>query len=299
MANQFNVSSASFVTGAPVSADSGWVVMAMDDLAAQDIEHSALLHYRGGIFEATCLKMFRTRAALWLPGRAEAVFVGDNGECTTIDSNGVDHDEYVTTSQRSPRNTGHVRAATRLGDEVIAVGMQRQVYRRDASGVWADMMQGLPGSGAEGVAGFECVLAVSTSEIYAAGWRGELWRFDGRSWRLIENPTNKIVTGMCLDPSGSILACGQGGLLLQGRDDSWRVVHEGECPVDLWSIDGSTGTVFTAGLRFFFAVKDAGADLLDLDAQSYGELVHGAGMLWSFGQKDFLAFDGTNWKRLG
>jgi hypothetical protein len=73
-------------------------------------------------------------------------------------------------------NTGHIRAAARLGDEVIAAGMQRQVDRRDASGTWADLMQGLPVAGADGVSGFECVLAVSASEIY-----GTVWRSTGRT----------------------------------------------------------------------------------------------------------------------
>lgn len=298
MVNNFNASAASFVTGIPLSVDFGWVVMAIDDLAAQEIEHSAILRYREGNFEAVCLKMFRTRTALWLPGRNEVVFVADNGECATIDAEGVDRDEYVTTSQRSPRNTGHIRAATRLVDDVIVVGMQRQVYRRDASGKWSDMMQGLPESSAEGVSGFECVVAVSPDEIYAAGWRGEIWMFDGQVWRHVDSPTNQIITAMCISPSGNILACGRNGLLLSGRHNTWQITHEGACPTDLWSIDGSTGRVFAAGLRHLFLLNENGAELIDTDAQSFGELCHGAGELWSMGQKDFLAFDGTKWNRI-
>jgi hypothetical protein len=294
----FNVPCASFLTGAPMSADSGWVVMAIDELAAQEIEHSAILKYIGGDFAAICIKMFRTRAVLWLPGRHEAVFVGDNGECTSIDANDVDHDEYVTSSARSPRNTGHLRAATRLDDDVIAVGMERQVYRRDASGAWSDMMQGIPESSPEGVTGFECVLAISANEMYAAGWRGDIWTFDGVTWRQIDSPTNLVITGMCAAPDGSIMACGRNGLLLSGRHDSWKIVREGACPTDLWSLDGSTGKVFAAGLRHLFLLTEDGAELVGTDAQSHGELIYGAGVLWSMGEKDFLSFDGVAWKRI-
>src|SRR5262245_17903751 len=125
MANTFNVDSSSFVTGRPVSADMGWIVMAMDDLGTQGIEHSAILRFNQGVFEAVCLKMFRTKHVAWLPGRKEAVFVGDNGECASIDATGADRDEFVTTSNRNPRNAGHLRSATRLDEDVIAVGMQR------------------------------------------------------------------------------------------------------------------------------------------------------------------------------
>ena len=159
-------------------------------------------------------------------------------------------------------------------------------------------MPGLPESSREGVVGFECVVAVSPDEIYAAGWRGEIWMFDGQIWRRVDSPTNQIITAMCRSPSGNIMACGRSGLLLSGRHDTWQITHEGACPTDLWAIDGSTGKIFVAGLHHLFLLNENGAELIDTDTQSFGELCHGAGVLWSIGQKDFLAFDGTTWNRI-
>lgn len=299
MTNLFDVSKSSFVCAVPVEKDWGWVVMAMDDLGAQEIEHSAILRFRGGAFEAVVLKMFRSKSVLWLPGRQEALCVGDNGECTAIDAAGQDRDEYVTTSARSPRNTGHIRSAVRLGDEVIAVGMQRQVYRRDASGQWRDMMQGLPAPSAE-TGGFECCVAVSDTEIYAAGWRGEIWLWDGRAWRPIDSPTNRIITAMSLGPDGSVLACGRNGMLLQGKHDTWNTVHDGECPDDLWSIEHAFGQAFTAGLRRLYTIEDplALADTNPAHAGSFGFLVSREDVLWSLGEKDFISYDGRSWTKI-
>jgi hypothetical protein len=300
MANLFDPSKSSFVCAAPVGAGDGWVVMAMDDLAEQEIEHSAILRYRDGVFEATCLKMFRSKSALWLPGRGEALFVGDTGECTAIGLDGVDRDEFVTASSRSPRNTGHIRSATAIDDEVIAVGMQRQVYRRDAAGKWADMMAGMAAPVGE-TTGLECVLAVTPSEIYAAGWRGEIWISDGVAWTRVGSPTNQIITSLGLASDGSVIACGRKGLLLRGRRDSWSTLHQGVCPDDLWSIRTAFGATYAAGLRRLYRVDERDVTLVDTgaaDARSYGFLAANAGVLWSLGEKDFVEFDGSAWRRV-
>ena len=301
MATRFNLASASFVTGAPVEPAAAWAGMAMDDLAQQEIEHSAVLKLEQGEFLSVCLKMFRTKHVAWLPGTQTAVLVGDNGECCAIDAAGVEHDEYVTTSSRNPRNTGHIRAATRIGDEVIAVGMQRQVYRRTASGRWVDMMQGIAQNKGEPVAGFECVLALSENEIYAAGWRGELWLFDGQAWQAIDSPTNRILTALCLGPTGDVVGCGQRGVLIRGRGHRWRVIDDAPIPDDLWAIAASGDKIFMSSLLRMYAWTGQGVELLDLDAlgaSTFGALIPGNGVIWSMGQKDFLAFDGQQWRRL-
>lgn len=303
MSNTFNISSSSYVVGAPISNDSGWLAVAMDDVAAQGIEHTAILKLTDGSFESVCLKMFRSKHVAWLPARQEAIFVGDNGECAVITSDGGDHDEYVTRSQRSPRNTGHIRAATKLGDDVIAVGMQRQVYRRLGSGQWVDMNLGIPSPDSAQTSGFECVLAVSETEIYAAGWRGEVWLFEGDAWRRLESPTNRVITSLGLNPNGEVIACGRNGLLIAGRKDAWRLIGESACPDDLWSLAASSHVQFAAALRRLYTLNaDGTAAVVNLDelgAETFGHLAATADVVWSLGEKDFLSFDGKQWSRIG
>lgn len=301
MTNLFNVDAASFVTGVPMSTDTGWVVMAMDNLAEQEIEHSAILKYNQGVFESVCLKMFRSKYVAWLTNLEEAVFVGDNGECAVVGVDSIVRDEYVTSSSRSPRNTGHIRGAAAIGDDVIVVGMQRQVYRRTGVSGWVDMMQGIPPSDSAGITGFECVLAVSPDEIYAAGWRGELWMFDGTRWNRLDSPTNGIITSLCLDENGEIIGCGRKGLFIRGRGDKWRVIEGLICPDDLWSVISISGRIYAAGLRFLYALSDDKIEIIDFEnirASTFGSLVSGGGVLWSMGEKDLLSFNGSNWKRL-
>lgn len=301
MNNHFNVDAASFVTGMPMSASTGWIIMAMDDLAKQEIEHSAILKYNEGMFEPVCLKMFRSKYVTWLANLKEVVIVGENGECVAIDADGTERDEYVTMSSRSPRNTGHIRSATTIGDDVIAVGMQRQVYRRVGSSGWVDFMQGIPLPDKGETLGFECVLAVSVNEIYAAGWQGDLWLFDGTQWNQIDSPTNAIITSLCLDEKGEIIGCGRNGLLIKGRKDKWRVYTAPECPDDLWSVISFYGKVYASGLRHMYMLSDDGIEIVEfdeLDVTTFGLLVFGGGIIWSIGQKDLISFNGSSWIRL-
>ncbi len=301
MSNLSDIDDGSFVTGVPMSVDTGWIVMAMDNLAKQEIEHSAILKYNYGAIEKVCLKMFRTKYVAWLANLKEAVFVGDNGECAAVGSGGVVRDEYVTSSSISPRNTGHIRSATTIGDDVIVVGMQRQVYRRVGAASWVDMMQGIPSIDPGCVTGFECVLAISPDEIYAAGWHGEIWTFDGTRWNQIDSPTNRIITSLCLNGEGDIIGCGRNGMFIKGRRDTWHEIDDLVCPDDLWSVEYYSGSAYASGLRIMYVLSDDGIEVVDFDslqASSFGLLVSGGGVLWSMGEKDLISFDGSNWVRL-
>lgn len=296
-----NINNGSFVTGVPLSIDEGWVVMTMDDVSKKEIEHSSILKYSQNEFDKICLKMFRTRYVGWLANFEEVIIVGDNGECTVIGSDGVDRDEFVTNSNRNPRNTGHIRSAAIVGNDVIVVGMQRQVYRRTGLTGWSDMMNGIPSTVPGVVKGFECVLAVSMDEIYAAGWDGEIWMFDGTSWNQIDSPTNRIITSLCMSDEGDVIGCGRNGMLIRGRRHTWKEIEDLICPDDLWSIESYSGRIFTSGLRFMYELTDDGLeqlDFYDVQANSFGELTTGGGALWSLGEKDLLSFDGTKWVRL-
>ncbi|WP_437934346.1 hypothetical protein [Sorangium sp. So ce341] len=291
----------SYVTGQPSGPDSGWIVMAMDDVAAKGIGHSGLFGWRRPALTPVKMTMFRTAFAAWLPHSKEAVFVGDDGRCAVVGPDGRMADERVTAGPRAPQNTGPLRGGTRIGDQLVVVGMQRQVYRRERDGVWVDLMRGLPDDVPGEVAGFEAVAAVQPSELYAAGWDGELFCFDGQAWRQLDSPTRRIITGLGVDDDGTVWGCGRNGLVLRGRGSDWQLVPEAACPDDLFSIVPFKGRVFAASLRRLYCIEAGRVELLDLDAlgaDSFGVLSAFGDTLWSIGAKDVLSFDGQRWSRV-
>ena len=274
--------------------------MVMDDVASKDINHTAVMSWARPMLAPRTMRMFRTVFIGELPG-AEMVFVGDNGHCLSISAAGQERDEFVTPdADDSPKTIGHLRSATVVGDGVIAVGMQRQVYRRDPGGNWSPARRGLPAYGDGPTSGFEAVASVNSEEVYAAGWDGEIWQFDGKAWRRVDSPTNRIITGLGVDDNGAVYGCGRNGMVLSGRGDDWKMLEVG-CPDDLWSIVPWGSRLFAAGLHRLYCIEDGKASIVDLGeigANSFGVLTMNAGVLWSIGEKDVLSYDGLSWARI-
>jgi len=299
MRNKY-VQQGSYINGCPTGPESGWIVMVMDDVAAKEIDHSAFLSWDRPLMSPRFMKMFRTVFAGQMSD-GSLIFVGDNGHCVSVAPAGQAIDEFVSDGPDSPKNTGHLRSATIVGTRVIAVGMQRQVYVRSETGQWSAARAGLPPFGEGDTSGFEAVAAVSPTEVYAAGWGGEIWRFDGARWHRIDSPTNRIITALGVDDKGLVYGCGRNGLLLSGQAGNWKVLSDIRCPDDLWTIAPHAGRVFAAGLLRMYCIEDGNISLVELDAidaNSFGVLNSNNGNLWSIGAKDVISYDGTSWSRI-
>jgi hypothetical protein len=119
----------------------------------------------------------------------QMIAVGVWGDVLCLGSGDV-HDEQVMSGQftpdaKVPKDREPLRGIRRIGPHIYAVGMDRQAYRRESSGSWQSFgppgwrEQGLPAPSAVQATGFEAVDGFSESDVYAVGWRGEIWHYDG------------------------------------------------------------------------------------------------------------------------
>ncbi len=290
----------SYIHGCPTGSDGGWLSMVMDDVAVKGIKHSAFMKMERSVLTPRFMKMFPTVFAGQLAD-GTVVFVGGNGQAISSSPDGQTTEERVASGADSPETIGDLRSAAIVGSRLIAVGMQRQVYVRAEDGTWSASRAGLPAFGEGETSGFEAVAAVSAAEIYAAGWDGELWRFDGASWNPIASPTKSIITALCVDDAGLVHGCGRNGLLLSGRADAWRVVSDPRCPDDLWSMAAHGARVFAASRRSLYCIEDGALSVVELSstgAGSFGVLSANGRHLWSIGDKDVLSYDGASWSAI-
>jgi hypothetical protein len=63
------------------------------------------------------------------------------------------------------------------------------------------------------------------TELYAVGWQGEIWHYDGEKWHQLPSPTKLVLVDVCCAGDGTVYACGREGLLLKGRDQTWEIVE--------------------------------------------------------------------------
>jgi hypothetical protein len=198
--------------------------------------------------------------------------------------------------------TGNLRRLIAVDGEFFACGMNRVVLRRTKPGKWTSI-----GPGAleddPAVVGFEAIGGYSATELYAVGWGGEIWWYDGEQWQRVDSPTSVILSSMTCAPDGFVYVVGHDSVMVKGRRDHWELVDTGwsEDFRDVAQLDGQVYVCTDSALLTFqesglveetdFAPEeDRPATCLQL-LESAGELV-------SLGGKDVFVKRDAAWHRL-
>jgi hypothetical protein len=201
-----------------------------------------------------------------------------------------------------PQGRGPLRDLKWIGNHLYAVGMSRQVYRREGVGIWIHRDEGtvLP-LGSKTVAGFNSIDGISEDDFYAVGFGGEIWRSLNGRWREIESPTNVVLHRVRVIRDDLAYACGQEGVLLRGRGDGWEQIDHGATEDDLWDVEWYGDRLYVAHDDGLFLLTDAD----DLDIVKFGirgtitcrHLHANDGVLLSSGPKNVLwTGDGKKWQ---
>lgn len=282
-----------FVRGAARFGNLVYVITQIKKLLEQDIHHVNLI----GIYNGNWGSAFNTTwdstaiAVAKLPAE-KVVMIGEDGDVGTYVA-GKREDEAI-----SPQPV-MIRHARTIGGYVHACGMKRQVFKRTGEKQWTDMSA--PRAGDTEELGFEAIDGYAENDVYAAGWGGEIWRYDGAAWVQCASPTNVILTAICCAPDGYVYAAGQGGVMLKGRGDVWSVVAwEDEVTVDLWDLCWFQDKLYVATMFAIFTLD--GARLLPVNHGAMGpvtgfNLTTADGVLWSIGKSDVASFDGNTWQK--
>jgi hypothetical protein len=290
-----------FVAGAVRYRNLGYLALTDDSVNVMEFRHSAFLAWDDGEWgKLETVPWLALSFSICHYPIEQGIALSEWGNVLLMGSNDV-HEELVRDGENDPETRGFLRRVRGIAGKAYAAGMDRQVYRRDDRDRWTCIVQSMrPVRGAE-VVGFEGIDGYSESEIYAAGWRGEIWQFDGSRWREIDSPTNFILTNLICGGDGMVYACGRVGLLLRGRGDAWEVIEHGRARDDFWGLAWFNDHLYVCGSRRLFRLEGD-----DLERVHFGDelpdtcyhLSSADGVLWSVGAKDVMSFDGTTWSRI-
>lgn len=283
-----------FVRGAASRRDRVYTITKMRDLMKDDIAHSSVIGLEGGKWVSVATTDWDASAiSIARVPVPKIVVVGEDGDVLTKAGSS-------TGSEKLPGDQVAIRNARTISGETYACGMQRQVYRRVAEAQWIDISapQGAPTD----AIGFESIDGYGHSEIYATGWGGEVWEYDGSRWQQHPSPTNVVLTAVCCAPDGTTYVAGQQGVMLRGRHAAWDLIAWNE-PVgaDLWDLCWFQDKLYVATATGLFTLD--GQDLVDVDfGASVGSLsgfslTTAEDTLWSIGHEDVASFDGKTWRR--
>jgi hypothetical protein len=293
----------SFVFGAVRYQDLAYLILSGDEMVTEKIPHSIVIEWDNGTWNDGGQLSWRTAGvAIASKPREQLIVVGEFGDVLLLGS-GDRHEEHVWHGERSPAERGPLRGIRSIGDSVFAVGMDRQVYRRDRAGVWSVHDSGLPPTiDTDAISGLESIDGFDEQDLYAVGWDGEIWWFQRRSWQQIASPTNLILTDVCCGGDGQVYACGQLGTILRGREGRWDILEQDAVKEDLWHAVWFGGSLYVASLNALYTLVGDELEIVDPDVdpapETFFHLSVRDNVMWSIGAKDVLAFDGESWHRI-
>jgi hypothetical protein len=294
-----------YVTGAVRYFDLGYCALVKDDMAAEKLDHSLFVEWDNGTWrggEIAPMEWTTVGVTVVKVPSEQAVFLGYWGEILCIGGGDFHEERIFHSTEDLSREYGPMRGIRSIAGKAYAVGMNRQVYRRDAANVWTRIDQGLvPEKDTPEVFSLESIDGFTASEIYAVGRRGEIWNYDGSNWANSDSPTNMILTNVCCAEDGSVYVCGRLGTLLVGRNNQWRLIQQTMTEEDFWGIAWYAGRLYLATMQFLYTLENDELKRVHFGADSPTTCFHlssADGVLWSIGAKDLMSFNGTKWSRL-
>lgn len=119
-----------------------------------------------------------------------------------------------------------------IDGKAYMAGTLRTVFRREGPNKWTclsgnDLAVRDEEDKEERSYGFEDIDGFTANDIYACGGEGDICHYDGKEWTEVPCPTNVDLMSICCAGNGKVYAGGIEGYLIEGRGDSWKVIHKG------------------------------------------------------------------------
>lgn len=225
--------------------------------------------------------------------------LGKNGEAVEI-KGGVPRIEHIPDAglTRVERPYGYVSAIKTIAGELYVCGDGRQVYKR-TGGSWQSIAGNMLTR--EAGTGFFDIDGVSSSCLYAVGWHGAIYFYDGKQWLQDDSPTSAHLAAVRTLAPDDVWIAGDKGVVLHGSFNRWQIIQSDELQGNWYSIEAFNGDIYLAANQSLARVE--GNSIVPVDvglnrAISTHRLHAKDGLLWSIGEKDILVFDGTKWQEV-
>lgn len=273
----------------------------VQSLDSQKVNHAIMLRWQQGDWAHYIIETVVTSHCVIGDGDRKVLALGADGIIHVASSSGFTW-EYIDQGDDGPNNRRAMIDITSIGDDVYAVGMARQVYRRQRTGSWTRCDQGARGERKEwAIAGFKSIDGFGPKSIYAVGFKGEIWFFNGSQWKQLDSPTNVKLERIKCVPPDNIFICGAQGTLIHGINGHLKIVPNYLTNSTLWGLEYFNKAIYLADREKLYVFD--GTEIMNVDMELGKEVttcyLHAKdGVLWSVGDKDIVLYDGTKWSEV-
>ena len=239
---------------------------------------------------------------LSIEGELSLIMIGTTGDVIEGDKNGFNY-KLIDTTEERPNWLRQLNDLKIIGQYIYAVGMKRQVFRRPINlSKWQRCDTGvLVTRESKEIAGFLSIDGLSESEVYAVGYGGQIWNFNGIAWQQIDSPTNLMLESiLCID-NNYLIAAGAEGVILKGRHNLWNVIEQDSITETILDIETLNGLIYLSTEDGIYTLEENHVQKVDigLDGDISTGKLHGNGKcILSIGENHVVLFDGEKWKEI-
>lgn len=296
----------SYVTGWVFKKDLFFIASQIDELLEDDTSHTKMLQWSVGDWGHFMLDW----PVVALNGAIEPSFLklfsmSPNGNIhIATDTGSWEHvEEHIDESIEGPERRGFLRSMRMIGKNLYVTGMQRQVYQRIDEAKWQRMDQGiLIPHGSDIITGFNSIDGFNEQDIYAVGFGGEIWHYNGRVWQQLDSPSNLIFSNVKCVPPETVYICGQIGTLLRGRGNQWEIIEHEVTTGGFFGLEWFQNKLYVASSDNIFILEDDSLKpvetLKEKELFTSGHLHSNDSILLSVGSKHLVYTDGKSWTEI-
>ncbi|MDH4556934.1 hypothetical protein E8F11_17465, partial [Pseudomonas sp. BN417] len=155
--------------------------------------------------------------------KEQLILTSISGQTYAIGSGEAGMEENILKQTR-----GGVFKLKNITGTLYAAGGMRTVGFRKNRNEWAWYNDSIPFQDERRRIGFRDLDGFSQDDIYAVGGYGDVWHFNGGSWRPVDFPSNLFLETVCCGADGRVYISGYEGHTFVGRGDTWKKVESKE-----------------------------------------------------------------------
>ena len=282
----------------PRRVDLGFILAADPKKERDEIAHTIIYKWKSGIFTKGEAKFNAYCSCFITIPENGNIRISGSGIYSTETAGGVNVGNIHDDSQLEPKEPkyGDFRTVVEIGGKAYAAGHDGMVYCLDSLNKWKRIDEGLPSEfDIEGIHGF------AADDIYATGFKGQLWHFNGKIWNKLELPTNTNLSRLRCMEDGNVYIGGHGGILLRGRGDQWTIIDHDQTNKDIWGLSWFNDEVYISTMSDVYRLKGQNLESVNFGAdppRTTYQLRAAEDVLWSVGEKDIMSFDGKEWTKI-
>ena len=289
-------------TGVVRYSDLGYLITTNDVSICEGYRGSILFGLDRGIWGAGTLPWLACSGTVCHVPAERYLVLGTDGSVRASGGGAIKEESPIASCGVDPKKRGPLREIRGIANgRAYAVGTCRQAYVREDEDQWRCIDQSAQvGDTPITDTSFESIDGYSEQEIYAVGWEGEIWQYDGAVFTQRNSPTRLALHKVRCAPDGFVYACGQLGTLLRGRHDQWEMIGHDSTQDDLWGMEVFDGQLYVSSNHGVYRLEDGTLQPVDFGDDVPRTCYHlsaADGIMWSIGPKDVMQFDGVTWTR--